>query len=149
MQFRKYQEVHIQNIMPDLQAKFAKVILWQWCCADQEHTQHHSDVPHHVVTAKMWRTFRHTGSTAHLHKPCHHSGSSTHCYSCTYCIFPNTRQPSFATFNFQGNTYKEHICLWVIVRQQFVSYTQVSTVCRRTPFWCQVNFALIKFLPTV
>jgi hypothetical protein len=27
MQLRKYQQVHIQNVMPDLKAKFAKVIL--------------------------------------------------------------------------------------------------------------------------
>jgi hypothetical protein len=60
--------------------------------------------------------------------------------------FPTYKTPSFATFSFQGNASKEHICLWVIVRQRFMSCTQANAVSRLTPFWCQVNFALIKLL---
>jgi hypothetical protein len=54
MQFRKYQEFRIQNVKPDLKAKFAEgdfVTVVPF--GPETRKQDHSDMPHHGLTSKM------------------------------------------------------------------------------------------------
>jgi hypothetical protein len=134
MQFIKYREVRIQNVMPDLKAKLQK-----WFCdggAVQTRNTH----------ASQWCAT----SCSKLKNVKDISAHSIHCTPAHTLISIKQKhtllQLYIRHFPKYKITYKEHICLWVIVRQHFVSCTQVNTVYMVTTFWCQVNFALIKLL---
>jgi len=140
--------VCVQNATPDLKAKFAKVISVPVVLFGPEtRMQFHSDVPATSCSnlENMEDISAHSiyCTLAHALPSIKQKHTLLHLY---VLHFPTYKTPSFATFSFQGNASKEHICLWVIVRQRFMSCTQANAVSRLTPFWCQVNFALIKLL---
>lgn len=114
----------------------------------ETHMQHHSDVP--ATSCSNLKNVKDISAHSIHCTPAHvlPSIKQKHTLLQSYIThFPHTHKtPSFTNFNCQGNVSKEHVCLWVIARQQFMSCTQVNAVSRLTPFWCQVNFALIKLL---